>query len=101
MSEQREKFTWRDAPHRVTATDPEATGSAPASATYLVRMDRGARFGPHHHGAVEHCFVVAGDLHVAGHHLHTGDYHRADQHTTHDETASEGGCLLLIVESPG
>ena len=45
-------------------------------------------------------FVIAGDLRVAGRHLHAGDYHRADQHSTHDETASEGGCLLLFVESP-
>ena len=70
------------------------------SRSYLVRMERGARFQPHRHEAVEHCYVIEGDLHVAGAHIRAGDYHRAARGSTHAETASDGGCLLLIVESP-
>jgi anti-sigma factor ChrR (cupin superfamily) len=61
-----------------------------STVTYLVRMEVGARLGAHPHGAVERCFVVAGDLHVAGCHLHTGDYHRAAQHSIHETTTNEG-----------
>jgi len=91
--------TWVEIAPGISRKDLTAEVSA-GSVTYLVRMQRGARLGTHHHGAVEHCYVVSGDLHVAGHHLHGGDYHRADQRSTHAETTTDDGCLLLIVESP-
>jgi anti-sigma factor ChrR (cupin superfamily) len=86
---------------------PIATGvfrrdlvSGAAGATvYLIRMEPGSRFAAHRHAAVEDCYVVRGDLHVAGRHIHAGDHHRADAGTTHGETATDGGCLLLIAES--
>jgi anti-sigma factor ChrR (cupin superfamily) len=71
-----------------------------ASTGYLIRVAAGAHIAAHRHAAVEHCYVVAGDLRVAGRHIHAGDYHRAARGSVHEETRTDGGCLLLIVESP-
>ena len=70
-----------------------------APQTYLIRVDPGTRVPTHEHGRVEHCFVIAGDLRIAGRHLHGGDYHRAAAGSMHDEPSSDGGCTLLIVEA--
>jgi anti-sigma factor ChrR (cupin superfamily) len=75
---------------RRSNTDPTA---------YFIRMEPGARVATHHHGSVEHCYVVEGDLHIAGRDIQAGDYHLADHGTTHDDAWSREGCLLLIVES--
>jgi anti-sigma factor ChrR (cupin superfamily) len=78
-----------------------AAGGGGASQTYLIRMAPGARVARHEHATVEHCYVVEGDLHIAGRHIRRGDYHRAAAGTAHEPPWSDGGCLLLIVESPG
>ncbi|MEP6963519.1 MAG: cupin domain-containing protein [Acidobacteriota bacterium] len=68
--------------------------------TMLMRMAPGARYGAHAHVDVEELFVLSGDLHVAGVVMGPGDYCRADADTTHGETFSEGGCLMLVMASP-
>lgn len=50
-------------------------------------------------GRTVHCFVVEGDLRVAGAHLHAGDYHAAMAGSTHETIRSDTGCLPLIVEA--
>jgi anti-sigma factor ChrR (cupin superfamily) len=72
-------------------------GTPPA--TYLVRLAAGATVGTHAHEGVEHCYVLAGDLLVAGEHLVAGDYHEAAAASVHHSLRSETGCLLLIVEA--
>jgi anti-sigma factor ChrR (cupin superfamily) len=69
------------------------------SDAYLIRMAPGAEFASHLHGSVEHCFVLTGDLHVAGGHITSGDYHLAAPGSQHGVTRSDAGCLLLIVEA--
>jgi anti-sigma factor ChrR (cupin superfamily) len=78
----------------------ELAGEPRGPHTYLIRLRPGAGVAPHEHAAVEHCHVLAGDLYVAGRHLHAGDYHRAAPGTAHEITRSDGGCLLLIIETP-
>ena len=75
-------------------------GNAGASTGYLIRMAPGARAATHQHQAVEHCYVLEGDLRIAGRHLRAGDFHLADRASVHEEPSTDGGCLLLIVESP-
>jgi anti-sigma factor ChrR (cupin superfamily) len=75
-------------------------GGGRGSTSYLIRMAPGTHVATHRHAAVEHCYVVDGDLRIAGRHIHAGDYHRADRDSTHEAPATDGGCLLLIVESP-
>jgi anti-sigma factor ChrR (cupin superfamily) len=78
-----------------------ALAGAPGSgsAAYLIRMAPGATAATHVHAAVEHCYVLEGDLHVAGRCIRTGDYHRAAPGSRHEGLRSDGGCLLLIVEA--
>ena len=47
----------------------------------------------------EHCYVISGDLYIAGRHIHGGDYHYAPPGSVHDGIRSDGGSLLLIVEA--
>jgi len=90
--------TWLEVEPRVFKKDLVAVpGSGPA--LYLIRMEAGGRAATHRHGGVEDCYVISGDLHVAGRHLHGGDHHRAAAGSTHDGIRTDGGCLLLIVDS--
>jgi anti-sigma factor ChrR (cupin superfamily) len=70
-----------------------------AGDAYLIRMASGARVATHEHGHIEHCYVVEGDLVIAGRRLRIGDYHRAAAGTVHDGIRSDAGALLLIVEA--
>jgi anti-sigma factor ChrR (cupin superfamily) len=67
--------------------------------TLLIRMQPGAVIPPHRHAAVEHCYVLEGDLHFGDLVMHTGDYHCAVGDTTHETSHTENGCLLLIIAS--
>jgi anti-sigma factor ChrR (cupin superfamily) len=67
--------------------------------TMLVRMAPGTSYPCHRHGGAEECYVLQGDLHVAGQVLHPGDYQRADDASEHGVQSTEEGCLLLIVSS--
>ncbi len=69
------------------------------SASNLVRLEPGARLRTHAHGAVEHCIVLSGDLHVGDLSVGAGDYHRAGVGTVHQEMWTEHGCLFHIVEA--
>jgi anti-sigma factor ChrR (cupin superfamily) len=68
-----------------------------AYAVVLVKGEPGARFPPHHHGGAEECYIVAGDLFSQGRRFFAGDFLHADAGSEHDETSTEGGCLLVIV----
>jgi quercetin dioxygenase-like cupin family protein len=67
--------------------------------TMLVRMDPGAAYPSHVHGGAEECFVLEGELEVAGTQLREGDYQRAEHGSLHGVQATRDGCLLLIVSS--
>jgi len=66
---------------------------------YLIRLAPGRRIPRHHHTAVEHCYVLEGDLVVADRRLRAGDYHEAPPGTLHEELVSDQGCLFLVVET--
>ena len=70
-----------------------------ASSSYLIRLAPGATTASHEHDCFEHCYVIAGDLFIAGRHIHGGDYHYAPRGSVHDDIRTEDGCLLLIVEA--
>lgn len=69
------------------------------SSSYLIRLAPGASAASHRHECFEHCYVIAGDLFIAGRQIRGGDYHYAPRESLHDDIRSEGGCLLLIVEA--
>ena len=63
-------------------------------------MTPGATIGPHGNAVVEHCYVLDGDVEVAGRRLHRGDYHLAPPGSLHESLRTESGCVFLIVECP-
>lgn len=67
--------------------------------TMLVRMDPGSAYPPHRHAGGEECYVLEGDLHVAGEVLGAGDYQYAAANSDHGVQSTEKGCLLLVVSS--
>jgi predicted ChrR family anti-sigma factor len=68
-------------------------------ATMLVRMAPGTSYPSHVHGGAEECYVLEGDLDVAGTRMVAGDYQRATSGSLHGIQSTVGGCLLFIVSS--
>jgi anti-sigma factor ChrR (cupin superfamily) len=69
------------------------------SATLLMRVDPGARYPAHHHSGGEDCYVISGEIIVAGQRLHAGDFHRAEPDSDHGVLASDTGAEVLLVVS--
>jgi anti-sigma factor ChrR (cupin superfamily) len=65
--------------------------------TALLRMAPGATFPVHDHSGDEECYVLDGDLRVAGHVLGPGDYQYAPSGSRHVEQTTEGGCTCLLI----
>lgn len=68
-------------------------------ATILIEVPPGVRYPEHHHHGAEECYVLEGDLHVAGRVLGPGDFHHADEDSDHGELYTiNGGKALLVVD---
>ena len=65
--------------------------------TTLVKMQPGARIPRHRHLGVEQCLVLEGDLRAGPVKMSAGDFNCSLPGSVHDEIATEGGALLLIV----
>jgi anti-sigma factor ChrR (cupin superfamily) len=65
----------------------------------LVRMEPGAKYPPHSHADVEHCYVLQGELHFGDLVLYPGDYQCALPSTNHRDSHTVNGCMVLIVAS--
>lgn len=70
------------------------------SVTMLVRMEPGSTYPRHRHAAIEHCFVLEGDLRIGELVFRAGDYQCNASETIHEVSSTEQGNLLLIVASP-
>jgi anti-sigma factor ChrR (cupin superfamily) len=67
-------------------------------AGFLLRMTPGSHIPRHQHAAVEHCWVLRGEVQVVGRDLTVGDYHRAAPGSVHAGIQTKTGCLLLIID---
>lgn len=65
----------------------------------LVQIKPGARFPSHHHAALEHCYVVGGDLIFEDHTMTAGDYSAGRPDAEHTAATTHGGCVLFIVNN--
>lgn len=65
--------------------------------TTLVRMDAGATIRAHRHLGVEQCLVIEGDLRAGDVEMHAGDFNCSLPGSVHEEIATKGGALFLIV----
>ena len=65
----------------------------------LVRMAPGAKYPPHKHACLEHCYVIEGDLVFDDHTLFAGDYSAGGTDDDHTAATTIKGCLLFIVHN--
>lgn len=73
--------------------------AATGNVTQLVRLAPGAKYPPHRHAGLEHCYVLEGDLVSDDHTLYAGDYEINSPETDHLPVSSKNGCLLLIINN--
>jgi anti-sigma factor ChrR (cupin superfamily) len=71
--------------------------SSTGRTTYLVRMEPGARMSPHHHGDVEQCLVVKGDVRWGNLVFEEGDFMVMGKDTAHPEVHTVNGTIMLII----
>jgi hypothetical protein len=64
--------------------------------TFLLRCQPGAIIPQHVHGQIENLVVIMGDLDVGGRILNSGDFHQSPPKSTHGETRTRRGCVLLV-----
>ncbi|MFO0840359.1 MAG: cupin domain-containing protein [Phycisphaerae bacterium] len=69
--------------------------------TFLMRCAAGSKIPVHAHHEAEECYVVQGELHTFGTVLREGDYLRAAAGSTHPESHTERGCVLLVTAAIG
>jgi anti-sigma factor ChrR (cupin superfamily) len=89
---------WRTLLPGVTAKRLYAESPA-GNVALLVRMEPGAKYPPHSHANIEHCYVLQGDLRFGDLVLNPGDYQCAIASTDHRDSHTVDGCLVLIVAS--
>jgi anti-sigma factor ChrR (cupin superfamily) len=65
--------------------------------TTLVRMEAGASIPAHRHLGVEQCLVIEGDLRAGVVEMGAGDFNCSLPGSVHEEIATTGGALFLIV----
>ena len=71
--------------------------SALGRSTYLVRMEPGARLPGHHHGDLEQCLVLEGDIRWGDLAYEAGDFVVMGKDTDHPEIYTVNGNLLLLI----
>jgi ChrR Cupin-like domain len=64
--------------------------------TFLLRCQAGAVIPQHVHGQFENMVIIMGDLEVGGRTLSSGDYHASPPQSTHCDTRTRRGCVLLV-----
>ena len=71
----------------------KATGVA----TLLIKAAPGTTYPAHHHSGSEGCYVIEGEVLVAGQRIGPGDFHLADADSDHDPLYTETGATVLLV----
>jgi len=76
---------------------PLAGSAAEGVEVSLLRTEPGAAIARHRHEWVEELCLISGDFRCQGIELGPEDYHRASPGTTHDVTATVGGCTIAYI----
>ena len=66
-------------------------------ATLLIKAAPGTTYPAHHHSGSEGCYVIEGEVLVAGRRIGPGDFHLADADSDHDPLYTETGATVLLV----
>ena len=66
-------------------------------ATLLIKAAPGTTYPAHHHSGPEGCYVIEGEVLVAGRRIGPGDFHLADADSDHDPLYTQTGATVLLV----
>lgn len=67
--------------------------------TTLMRMAPGAKYPPHHHVGVEHCYMIEGEIKSHDHVLRAGDYEASALGSFHGMVTTDTGALMLMISN--
>ena len=94
------EMPWRATPYPGIRQKRLYTNTSDGTTVWLVNMDPGAFYPPHHHTTIEHTYVVAGDVVFDGYSLAAGEYQAALPQTDHDKPiTTKNGCTVLIINN--
>ena len=91
------KREWRETKDRGVSYKLLFVDRERSTVTTLVRMEPGARIPAHRHLGLEQCLVLEGDLRSGSVGMSAGDFNCSLPGSIHDELATDGGALLLLV----
>lgn len=88
---------WKNSPF--TGVDYKILNKDPIhkTVTLLIRMKPRAVFPGHAHSGSEDCYLISGDLSIAGTSISAGDFHRAKPGSVHKKFSTKTGAEFLIV----
>jgi anti-sigma factor ChrR (cupin superfamily) len=95
----RSQMTWQSTPFDGVSMARLYEDPVRGELASLVRMAPGAKYPPHNHACLEHCYVIEGDLVFEDHTLFAGDYSAGGADDDHTAATTTGGCLLFIVHN--
>jgi quercetin dioxygenase-like cupin family protein len=86
-------------PHPIPGITVKMLSVDPKSgvATLLIKAAPGTTYPAHHHSGPEGCYVIEGEVLVAGRRIGAGDFHLADADSDHDPLYTETGATVLLV----
>jgi anti-sigma factor ChrR (cupin superfamily) len=88
---------WFDTPFAGIRGRVLAVDRVKGVATLFLRAVPGAVYPAHDHHGAEECYVLRGTVVIDGRTLHAGDFHHADDGSTHAEITTVDGADVLIV----
>ena len=95
----RNEGQWQTLPIPGVRVKDLSVDSKRGTSVKLYELAPGSHFPEQHHSGPEECYVLAGDFHVEGRVLHSGDFHHAEGDSDHGESFTENGCTLLVMVS--
>ncbi|MBV8819094.1 MAG: cupin domain-containing protein [Acidobacteriaceae bacterium] len=93
------EMKWRPTPFPGVFSTPLYFDRAGGEVAALVRMDAGSVFPAHRHSAVEHIYVLEGDVVFDDHVLYAGDYEAASAGQEHSKLTTKTGCLVFLINN--
>ena len=94
------EMPWKPTPFPGIRSKRLFTNNSDGMTVWLVNMDPGSFYPPHHHSSIEHTFVVSGDIVFDGYSMVAGEYQAALPHTDHDKPiTTRNGCVVLIINN--
>jgi hypothetical protein len=94
------EMPWKPTPFPGIRSKRLYTNNSDGTTVWLVNMAPGSVYPPHSHTAIEHTFVVEGDIVFDGYSLCAGEYQAALPGKDHDKPiTTKGGCTVLIINN--